>query len=88
MPHTITQWKTVHYEQGEEPIADIMTRFRDAWILALPYPHLDGKIWHMEKQDEVEARFAAGESAIVVGWTECHTAHVEIQKVTNALFYH
>jgi hypothetical protein len=87
MPHNITQWKTIHYEQGEEPIADIMTRFRDAWVLALPYPQCDGKEWHIEDRDSVEERFAAGETSVLVGWSVCHTAHVEIQKVTGTLFY-
>ncbi len=60
------QWRVTFYEQGEEPLVEIMRTFADAWAVSAPYPGDDGLQWARSNRANVEARFAAGENSIVV----------------------
>ena len=60
------QWRVTFYEEGDEPLVEMMRSFADAWAVSKPYPDLDGRPWQRLEKANVEARFVAGENAIVV----------------------
>lgn len=62
------QWRVTFYEAGEEPYSELMSRFSSAWILSLPYPHLDGLNWHRLQRQELVDRLNNGDNQICVSW--------------------
>lgn len=66
------QWRVTFYEEGEEPIVEIMRSFADAWALAQPNPEEDGLAWRFEPRAQVLARFQDPQAnhTIRVCWVE------------------
>jgi hypothetical protein len=75
-------WRVTFFEKGEEPIVDNMRRLRDAWVLAQPYPDVDGKDWVIEAWETVKAKFEEEKAtSMLVAWASDHTAHTIIDKI-------
>ncbi len=60
------KWEVIFYEDGEEPLTEIMNNFQDAWALAQPNPQEDGLAWTTLNRANVMWRFDNGETWIVV----------------------
>ncbi len=67
------QWRVTFYEEGEEPLVEVMRTFADAWAVAQPYPEDDGLAWRFAgARAQIKARFddPQGERSIRVCWVE------------------
>lgn len=64
------QWRITWYEEGEEPLVEIVSSFADAWVLAQPYPEDDNLPWKWVERHIAVQRFAAGERAVRAAWVD------------------
>jgi hypothetical protein len=78
---TVIYWKVTFFVKGEDTITDNMRRLRDAWVLAQPYPHYDGKDWTTHNWETVKAAFESGATSMLVAWASDHTAHTVIDQI-------
>jgi hypothetical protein len=75
-------WRVTFFEKDETPIVDNMRRLRDAWVLAQPYPHLDGKTWTIKDWETVRSAFEEQkQTSMLVAWATDHTAHTIIDRI-------
>jgi hypothetical protein len=64
------QWRITWYEDGEEPLVEVVSSFADAWALSQPYPHEDGLQWQWIGRNVAMQRFAEGEQVVCASWVD------------------
>jgi hypothetical protein len=70
------QWRITWYEEGEEPLVEVVSSFADAWALAQPYPDEDGLQWQWMPRQDAHLQFANGAQALVAAWVDNATRTV------------
>jgi hypothetical protein len=70
------QWRITWYEDGEEPMVEVVSSFADAWALAQPYPDEDGLQWRWTPRQDARLQFANGSQAVVAAWVDNTTRTV------------
>ena len=73
------QWRVTFYEEGEEPIVEVVSSFDTAWALSRPCPEEAHLGWALEQRSVVTERFQ-NESVVCVAYVDLATRNV-IEKI-------
>ena len=79
------QWRVTFYEEGEEPIVEVVSSFDTAWALSRPCPEEAHLEWALEQRSVVTARFQ-NESVVCVAYVDLATRNV-IEKIEGEATY-
>lgn len=64
------QWRITWYEEGEDPLVEVIGSFADAWALAQPYPDEDGLPWQWLPRADAILQFENGAQSVVAAWVD------------------